>query len=355
MKILLFDDILQNRQKVGGALRSALGNRGTIQDFTPGVGRKTDGTYEERLLLDLGAAPNDNADLIVADRDLSGYGDNYPGLSESTVRRVADIIGIPECGYARGEPADAYIQHAEMREACIRLALVPDINDFAQRVVAIADGFLKLDAELAQRKTAGRLPPGKLLANILGKPEYADKISLYASGDQGRLQVIRGMKEDGDEKARRRRLSCLLGYWLWDSVLRYPGVTLGEIPASSYLNIEEEIFRAAPEIRELLSAARYTGPFAKAKIPMWWRGMLDDMLSEVEYEDGNGFVSSKLGKPIAKSICCENSAIAAGYYCLLKEKPVSFENSKGGLPWLPRGADLTRVSTSALEELGPWF
>jgi hypothetical protein len=47
--------------------------------------------------------------------------------------------------------------------------------------------------------------------------------------------------------------------------------------------------------------------------------------------------------------------MVAGYYCMLRELPVSFENSKGGLPWFPRGADLARVSRSAYEQLGPWL
>jgi hypothetical protein len=40
---------------------------------------------------------------------------------------------------------------------------------------------------------------------------------------------------------------------------------------------------------------------------------------------------------------------------MLSEKPVSLKNSRGGLPWFPRGADLARVSKSKMEELEPWL
>jgi hypothetical protein len=193
-----------------------------------------------------------------------------------------------------------------------------------------------------------------LLANILDKPEYADKISLYASGDQQRwASVDQVRRSTGQEQVQRQ--ACLMGYWLWDSVLRFPGVTVGIIPASSYLNIQQEVFEKNLDIQNLFSKARYQGPFAAAKIHMWWRGMLDDIVAESGCGDGREFVSKQLKLDIPPSRCCEDRSIPAGYSCMLKEKPVSLKHSKGGLPWFPRGADLARVSTKALEELGPWL
>ncbi len=358
IKILLFDDITQNREQVHRALALALGAKGEVQEFDPGVGGMVEGTYEARLEKDLRTRPNDPADLIVADRDLSGYtAEHYRGLSEATVRRAADIVGVPECGYARGDRDDDpdYIKRGEEREACIRLSLKPNVEQFAQRVVEISEGFLAIAERLTALKEAGKkLTTEKLLAIILGKPEYADKISLYASGDQNRLASVLRVKGSQGEKT--RRLACLLGYWLWDSVLRFPGVTVGVIPASSYLNIREDVFRDDQRVQALFSDARYKGPFAGAKVPMWWRGALDDLVSGSGFRDGRELVSKRLQRDdIPPSQCCEDPSIIAGYYCMLKEKPVSLKNSKGGLPWFPRGADLARVSTSALEELGPWL
>jgi hypothetical protein len=247
------------------------------------------------------------------------------------------------------------VKRGDYRGACIRLNLKP-LDTFAKRVVEIAEGFLFIADQLkALKETGAKSTPAKLLATILGKPEYADKISLYASGDQSRLQTIHRLRAKEDDEQRIKRMTCLLGYWLWDSVLRFPGVTVGIIPASSYLNIRQDVFTDERDIQALFSAAAYTGPFAGAKIPMWWRGMLDDVIAESGCRDGREFVSKKLKREIAASQCCEDPSISAGYYCMLQQKPVSLKNSKGGLQWFPRGADLARVSTTAADELGPWI
>ena len=82
---------------------------------------------------------------------------------------------------------------------------------------------------------------------------------------------------------------------------------------------------------------------------------LDDILAEKDYPDGKSFVENVLNRPIPPSKCCEDPTLPAGYYCMLSGKPVSLKNSTGGLAWFPRGADLTRVSNSQLEELKPWL
>jgi len=353
MNILLLDDLPAHRVEVHRALALAMATDGTVKDFTPGPGEGDDGTYESRLAEDLQKAPNAPIDLIVADRDLSSYRPRYTGLSEATVRRVADALGVPECGYARGERADdpEYIKRGEQSEACIRLPLKP-IDEFARRIVAIAKGFQSIASRVRAMPDATKQPPAKLLARILDKPEYADKISLYSSGDKNRLMILR---EAGASNDKSQRLACLLGYWLWDSVLRFPGVTVGVTPASSYLNILHEEFRDNERIQVLFAAAKYTGPFADAKKPMWWRGMLDDIVAHSGLRDGREFAAKELRVDIPPSQCCEDPRRTAGYYCMINQKPVSAENSKGGLPWFPRGADLARVSKTKLEELGPWL
>lgn len=355
-KIILFDDIAQNRAEVKTALITAFGSTADVQEFEPGVSKVMNGTYEHRIKADLMTTPNDRADLILADRDLSAYSPTYTGLSEATVRRVADDIGIPECGYARGEREgdQEYIKTGEQREECIRLPLKP-LDQFALRVSGITNGFAQIRGQIegALERIGSRPSAAKLLAIILGKPEYADKIALYASGDQNRLASVLEVRGKDDDRC--QRLACLLGYWLWDSVLRFPGVTVGEIPASSYLNIRKDVFRDDSELQALFSSALYAGPFSQAKIKMWWRGMLDDLVAESGAADGRELAARLLRREIPRSECCEDANRPAGYYCMLREEPVSFENSKPGLSWFPRGADLARISASKLDELGPWL
>ena len=311
------------------------------------------GTYEKRIETDLLQPLYQNASLIVADQDLS-KSRRYPGLSESAIKRVADGLGIPECAYSRGNQAEDLFRSAEQREARIVLNLTGN-DQFPAQVVSLAEGFEEIAEKLRGVPDSTDLKhPGKLLAYILGKLEYADKISLYASGDLNRLATIVAARGKGLERKMSVR-KCLMGYWLWDSVLRYPGVVVDEVAAASYLNIKGDIFHSDSQVRVLFNDATYSGPFATAKGPMWWRAKLDDIVANSNVPDGRDHASRILAREIPRSECCEDSSKPAGYYCMLSKKPVSLENSKGGLAWFPRGADLARVSLSKYDEIGPWL
>lgn len=354
MKIILFEDNKEKGEMLRGIIDAALGKNGDALLFQPAAEGSEEGTYENRLQRELSDARYQGTSLIVADLDLSGS-EGYTGMSEATVRVVANGLNIPECSYARGDSRAAVLeQNQEGREFVIAVSLKGGEEQFASQVVSIAHGFDEIEQRLDEAgRTRSKNSPGSLLATILQKPEYADKISLYASGDQNRLAKILGMMESPEEFE--RRLKCLLGYWLWDSVLRYPGVVVNAVAASSYLNILAEAFEQDGSIQALFQQARYAGPFADAKEALWWRGMLDDMIADSDAVDGRDFASRRLKKEIPQSKCCEDPSKPAGYYCMLARKPVSLENSKGGLSWFPRGADLARISKSKYEELGPWF
>lgn len=353
LKILVIDDVEQNRATAIDAIRKALGEEGEVQEFpvTPPVEEKPR-MHAERLADDLGGT--EDVSLIVADRDLSGYKE-YVGLSESIVQQVADASGIPECGYARGhgDSQDEFVLEGRYREACIRIARVDD-EKFARQVLSIANGFSEIASALsAQEKLAGKLAVPKTLAAILGKPHLADKFALYASGDHSRLTSLIRPKGENDA-AQVRRLSCFLGYWLWDSILRFPGIVVDDVAASSHLNIALDDFRNQ-EVQGLFEDQLYKGPFADAKPRLWWRSMLDDLVGQSGEPSGREFAMKKLGRNVLQSRCCENADIPAGYYCFLKQRPVSYENSKPGLAWFPRGADLTRISNSEYAEKVPWL
>jgi len=352
MKIILVEDTQRFADELLPALRAEIAT-GEVVHFTPTKNVESEGLYEERLVEDLRQPAYKDATLIVADRDLSKTAE-YRGLSESLIKRVADLVGIPECGYARGEKAEEFARKAEQREGRIAVSVKEGAVPFARQVASVASGFALIAQKLPGAKEAsGRKSPGRILAEILGKPEYADKIGLYASGDQNRLASV--LRVRGEEGEQQQQLTCLLGYWLWDSVLRYPGVVVNEVAASSFLNIQEELFRDHMDVQSLFEKARYSGPFEAAKGKMWWRGMLEDIVSDSKKSDGRGFASGALMKDIPQSQCCEKATVPAGYYCMLSKKPVSLDNSRGGLSWFPRGADLARVSLSQYDELGPWL
>jgi hypothetical protein len=352
MKILLFEDSKQYEEQILAALNTAVGDDGRAMLFRAGQ-QEQPCIHERQLEKDIIAASHQDASLIVADCDLSKL-ELYGGLSEPTVRRVADKLAIPECSYARGESEGReLLSEAELREARIAVSLEGGEALFAKQVVAIARGFRDIyDGLPAAIGAPGRKTPGKVLAYILGRPEYADKISLYASGDQSRLASV--FRARGNQDDSKRRLACLFGYWLWDSVLRFPGVLVDNVAASSYLNIREDAFESG-DVQTLFAAARYDGPFAGAKGPIWWREVLDDIVARSGAADGRSLAANELTREVPRSECCEDPQVPAGYYCMFSRKPVSLDNSKNGLTWFPRGADLARISKSKYEEVVPWL
>lgn len=349
MKIVLFEDTPEQAKGVLEALAKQIGTGGTVLHFSDPGG--ADGTFEHRLSTVLNAGDYIGTTLIVADRDLSKT-TGLTGLSESSVRRAADALGIPECSYQRYDQA-AGTPAVEQREACISVSLAEGFDKSATQIISIENGFAEIRQKLtAEVKITAKKSPGRILAGILGKPEYAEKIALYASGDQNRLvDVMRIRKATGENQL--AQITCVLGYWLWDSVLRFPGVVLNAVAAASYLNIKDDAFGG--DVRQLFESARYTGPFAVAAGELWWRGMLDDLIAVEKLDDGRAYAAAKLNRDVPPSECCEDSTQPAGYYCMLSNRPVSLANSHAGLPWFPRGADLARVSKSQYDELGPWL
>jgi len=261
---------------------------------------------------------------------------------ESHVQRMIEVGFEPTGGIA--------VDHGDLMQAMVKFER-PELPDF---VTQQKEGFSEIAIALSDKeKLSSKLSVPKTLATILGKPHLADKFSLYASGDHSRLTSLIRPKGENDA-ARVKRLSCFLGYWLWDSILRYPGIVVDEIAASSHLNIDLQEFRR-PDVQSLFDGDLYKGPFAAAKPKLWWRSMLDDSVGQSGEPSGREFATKKLGRSVEQSKCCENSAIPAGYYCFFKQQPVSYENSKPGLAWFPRGADLTRISNLEYAEKVPWL
>src|SRR5205085_2654568 len=108
-------------------------------------------------------------------------------------------------------------------------------------------------------------------------------------------------------------------------------------------------------VRTVFDEALYSGPFADDQHPQWWRGVLDDIVARENCADGLELVRKRIDSQIASSKCSVDPDKEAGYYCIISRAPVSLENSKGGLSWFPRGADLTRISNPKFEEYGPWL
>lgn len=355
IKMVLFEDTPQTRTELLDALAKHLESGGSVLPFEGQQFEESDAEQErihdDRLVSILGRPPYDGSTLFVADRDLSKI-PNFRGMSVTAVIGAAKRLAVPICSYARQPAPDDYKWRARWEEGHVILAAGND-DELARQSVLAARGFADIASQLPgiMQSELGK-SPAKILAALLGKPEYSDKIALYGVGDQNRLSDVPAKGRDDTDWI--KRIGCFLGYWLWDSILRYPGLLVNEVAAASHLNIAADDFRK-PEVRGIFKEALYGGPFADQNRPQWWRGMIDDIVSREKHDDGLALVRSQLGGGISASQCSVDSTKTAGYYCIISEKPVSLENSKGGLSWLPRGADLTRISTRLFEEYGPWI
>jgi hypothetical protein len=354
IKVVLFEDSAQTQSKILAALTSYAGN-GKILPFdgTKSGESKNDQTlmYEDRLEKILRQPPYDGTTLFFADRDLS-KSPNFVGMSVSAVTGAAKRLGVPVCSYARQPAPEEYKWRARWEEGHIVLMSGTD-EELARQAILAAKGFAEIEAKLPKiLRGKDSRSPAKVLAALLERPEESDKIALYSVGDQSRLSDIpRNAKQEAGSV---KRIACFLGYWLWDSVLRYPGLLVNEVAAASHLNIAVEDFARA-EVRAVFESGLYRGPFADTARPQWWRGVLDDVVSRGDSNDGLEFVRKKVSEKVRPSQCWVDPSKPAGYYCIISDKAVSLGNSKGGLSWFPRGADLTRISTPLFEEYGPWI
>lgn len=356
IKVVLFEDTVQTRLELVGALKKHLARDGVVIPFdkfeeSPDEQKRM---YEDRLENILAKAQYYGASLVVADRDLSKSQDsNFRGLSVNAVEAASSRLAIPICIYARQPVTEDYPWRERWDEGHIVLRFGIDDDELARKAVLAARGFAEITAKLPEimKGTLGKSPP-KILAALLGKHEYSEKIALYSAGDPNRLPEI--MAKSKDETDRIKRMGCFLGYLLWGSLLRYPGLLVNEVAAASHLNIATDDFQM-PEVRAVFEDALYKGPFADLKRPQWWRGMLDDIVSGKGHNTGLELVRKEVRSTINPCPCSIDPLISAGYYCIISEKPVSLENSKGGLNWFPRGADLTRVSNPKFEEYEPWL
>lgn len=351
--ILIFDDTKEERETIAKELRTKL-RRGvaSIEEFDGSDQPDKGSSYERYLLswIDKRFAST-NIGLIVCDKELGLYS-KYPGLSATQISQVAIEKGIPFCQYSRqaseaGREMASFLRLKDWDSDEITLD-GPDPQAWVPQIVSLFKGF-----ELIKRSYSGIAKecktPAAALAAILKRPASESRIALYGSGDQGPMKEILVYYDPNEPnmKVLRQRMPRVLGKWLFLSILRFPGILVNEAAASSYLNIHPGDFKKA-RVQALFSKGKYAGPFAELS-NWWWRHTLDDLLDKAECEDGREFATkSKVKVRACLDPDCEKQA---GYYCMLTKKPVSEENSRGGISWFPSGADLARIRKDKFEQI----
>jgi hypothetical protein len=356
-QILLLEDTPERGVAIEKALKKAAKKQFQVSRF---VGDKTDadrGAYEDRLHAEFASPKFKNLAMIVTDRDLSAL-PGYPGLSEAIVSRVATDLSVPVCVYAAGRNDSLIERHRSGGGGRILLDSA-DASSMAEKVCILADGFLKIrDVVLAVSKSkkmkADSRGPASVLARLLDAPEVTDQLALYTRGDQ---RMIAGLTPRAVSATQTpdeiRRVSLALGVWLYDSVLRFPGVVLGAVAAGSFLGVDPEQL-GQPNVAKVFAKAAYGGPFADDTEPRWWRHRLAELLTTNGVSDGRELIKKRTKKAVKACVCSVDKKAPAGFICVMTEQPVCEEHSAGQIGWLPRGADLARVRRDLYEEIGPW-
>lgn len=350
--LVIFDDSRQERSALMQALEDlGMGSKEVVA-FDGEEELKDGDSFESHVLQwTSNNFPNDDVDLVACDKELGLY-QKLRGLSATPISQVALRKGFPFCLYSR-QPETSEMEMHRFRRLVqwdsdeITLQGL-EAADWAKQIHSLVRGFASLKegySKLGDQKGT----PASALASMLKKPDAESRIALYGSGDQEYLKEIFVFydHEKPNLEEMYSRMPRIFGNWLYLSILRFPGLLANEIAAASYLNISENDF-AQPENRKHFESAVYRGPFSELR-PWWWRMELDNLIEEAGAEDGRGFLSKK---GIAVDECLDpDSEQRAGYFCMLTEKPVSYENSKGGISWFPTGADLARIRKDKFEEI----
>jgi len=293
-------------------------------------------------------------EMVIVDLDLSQYRDY--DISEPVISNVCDSLGIPICMYSRQTDESELERIRNWSDRHIVLDSNQPLSKIAGQCADIFKGFQSIKEEFKTIEGKSSLGPMDLISRILKAPEGAEALIVHYTTGYFSLMTQRL----GDPEQRNRFFPVLLGYWIYNSVLRFPGVLLNETAAASYLDIDVEFFKNNREVKDAFEESRYRGPFHEI-MPSWWKDGLDDLLSEIDIESeteipvSHLYLKQKGIEKIPRARCEEGDHEGAGFYCIITKKPVCADHSTGNIAWLPQGAIHSRICSSKWDELGPWF
>lgn len=296
-----------------------------------------------------------NISLIVSDRDLSAF--HEASISESAIADACRRLNLPLATYHRKPNANApmrnFEQVTQIRSFSIAIKNISQPTDAARLIVDIAKGFDLLFEKVAALRH-GKIDhesPSLILSTILEKPELEYHFSQYAEGPSVGMEVFStfiggNLHSDETKQFITRKTAFVLGYWLYNYILNFPGVILNASACASYLNLSEESFLMYQSEFEV---AKYYGPFGEEE-SFWWRAELEELVFGSDQNDGYEYLLAR-NLAVSQSRCCKTEISPAGYYCLINRSAISKNASRGQLSWIPKGATLCRVEIEAYDAL----
>jgi hypothetical protein len=338
---------LQKRLKAKAYVKRFVGEEvGTAKDHPPIP-------YLQRIETALQSETYRDVSMIVTDVNLAEL-DGYHGLSAEVLLELGKRRSIPVCVYSRNATDQLDIL-ARWIDGRIILESPPGSPAIFAEIASIHAGFtqlMKLTTKLTSKDKSRSLP--ELASHILGRPQYTNRFVSYAIGNQAfyGFANAKSYQKDSAPWSDPKALSFVIGTWLLTSIFRFPGLLVNEIAAASYLDLDLPDFRKET-IKKLFKKASYRGPFSELH-QMWWRDELDDLLIGEEAESGYELAKKKFAD-VRHSTCSVDNTSPAGFYCIVTKQPVSRKNSNGEVAWIPKGADLSRISNKIMDQLSPWF
>ena len=296
--------------------------------------------------------------LIVCDKELGKY-NKIQVTSDSVVSAVAERLGLPICLYERGDKGSAFALDKVKRWKQKEIVVDESREKFGVECTGLYHGFAFISREvekIVDEPTFKKMTPAEILTRVLKREDEADRIALYGAGEQNMLLELLPYYDQSKRdptRAIRKRYHRVLGNWLYNSILRFPGILVNEVAAASLLNIHVDDF-AKIDVQKLFAKACYKGPFSDCG-KWWWRRDLEQKIASEECETGLDYVEKKGLEGVRQCHCAEDPSHRAGYYCMITERPVCHDHSRGGISWFPGGADLARVSLTQFKKIGPFM
>lgn len=363
-KIIVIDDKQPQQEALKNALTPFMLGKYVVDVWTVDVLREK---WTEKFVTDESASNADedvwfrvlrsepDVAVVVADHDLSAF--NTVRISESAITDACKQASIPVCTYHRKPKLVTeaqYLKQIVSQTRSFSIAIdISNLEQAAREIISVADGFASLTYGYSIVQSDCREKgPAAILAQILGKPGLANYFARYATGPTLASDLIEYISPSIDATENKtsieRRVPFILGCWLYNYILPFPGILPNEVASASYVNLSAEDFS---KNQDKFADAKYTGPFGDVNT-YWWRSELDRILIESDCEDGVAYLD-KHKIMATPSVCVVKNEPPAGYYCLIKKAPISLKASKGRLSWIPEGADLCRIDTDTYDSIAP--
>lgn len=297
--------------------------------------------------------------LVVTDHDLTSKG--LTGLFGSSIVQWAQAEFIPVGDFSLGNPGAISKEpnHFEIR--------VPVTDgETANYILAVFRGFRDIRRLLMEMQDKdSKRSPAAVIASILRRPKLESKLALYnLRPSAANAELFDGIHKGNTNNVRDKLLAYVVGHFLLNSVLKYPGILLKDEAFAAYLAID---CGQVNEVAHIFSRALYAGPF-KDLGRFYWASDVDEIidslsskhgLDEVEYENfgaqNRAVVEAELGRALVRHSCARCNGEFGGFWCPMTRKTVCDHSncSVSSNSWIPPGAKVCRIEIEFYEEWAP--